>query len=250
MKGIKELQERAKKMAEQYQGGGNYIRRLILKPDEIARIRFLTDGGELYSDYFHTVKTVKNDREFFRSEHCTRDAEGDCQYCYSEEKNVGFRSIQMYFWVYVHYILHKQQNPKRESDKEAPLWKKVKRGEFIYYKEDINQPQILQRGRGSQDAYVNKFAALMTSYSTLLDRDYDWMRQGATKDDTSYDLIAQNASEMAEELKKLREELPFMEEVAKGKIISFGGSNDDEVGKKKDVSEEIESILEEDDTPF
>jgi len=201
----------------------NYI---FLKDRESAIIRFLTDGDEVILANFHTVEEVTPKGKRFSKHYCTQDL--TCKYC---AQGVSYGEV-IFLWGYCKYILHRTQNPRIDDDPNAPKWPRVRSGDQVYYKEDVNGPRIFSTGPGKGGAYKNALIKYSATYKTLLDRDYIWERQG-TGLGTTYTLTPKDPSKIEDSVKELIGTLPPLEKVVKGEIISLSGDTakvaDDEV---------------------
>jgi hypothetical protein len=164
---------------------------LKLKSGDIAVIRFITDINQMEWGYFHTLKSKNRlgDKEFTEDMYCKMQDEQRCECCESTtDQNLRKVKVRMFFHVYVYGILHK--DPDSDSK-----WQLVNYAGGKYYFEAINQFKVLKTGPGSQGnirekikAWAKRAADAEHPDGTLLNRMYDWTRQGSNMD-TIYDLI-------------------------------------------------------------
>lgn len=168
---------------------GDYIEELWVKAGESARIRFLTDGDEVITTFFHRVVTDKESGKV-RESYCTSSVGQDCQNCVDQVP----KSLRWHVWVYVYYRLLSQPQEGCEIIEQAGR---------VMYKQPVNKVMLLRRGVGKGQYLANKLQSLYQRYGTLLDRDYDWVRQGSTKDNTTYDLIPYDQANFTVAMKEL-----------------------------------------------
>src|SRR3990167_4748666 len=90
-------------------GAGN-TRYLWLTDDgESAKIRFLTDGDEIYWEWFHRLEDRAG--KFQGEKICKRSAlEEPCEYCDDNIKSV----FQWLAWVFVYYVDRSEPAPGRK----------------------------------------------------------------------------------------------------------------------------------------
>jgi hypothetical protein len=126
------------------------------------------------------------------------DPNDTCKLCAA---NVPSRN-QFWAYAYVYYVLHPFQNPRLEQDPEATKWTpmKVAAGARPLFKQDVGKIKIVLYGEQVFDSLL----ALFEEYSTLLDRDYTLVRNGAKGDsNTSYTFIAASEAPVTPEVKEL-----------------------------------------------
>ena len=203
---------------EMTQGGGSgkgddeYIRKngLWLRGGDISLIRFLTDGDSLGRARYHAVKQMfPSGKSFDKQILCTR-SEGNCDQCARGVRS----SLKLFFWVYVYHVLRGKQNFALANDPDAEVWKKVKRGTKQYYKEEVNAPRLLVTGPGKGLYVLGAFTTYFNKFETLLDRDYEWSREGSGRDDTAYTLIPDEVRDVPFQ----KVELPTLEDVIRGNV--------------------------------
>jgi len=209
----------------------NRILQIKLKDGEAALLRFLTEPDSVISAEFHSVKDMTPKGEWRVSRYCSQDS--SCKYC-AEGSTTG---EQIFLWAYCYYILHKQQNPRLDTDSNASRWKRVKVGEEPFFQEEINAPRIFKTGPGKGYVYKTTLIKYANEYGTYMDRDYKWFREGAQKENTSYTLMPKDPKPLSEEIKEVIKTLPDLTKVVNGEIFSF-----DQV--KNEGAEDIEEIKE------
>ncbi len=219
----------------------NRILKIKLKDGEQALFRFLTEPDSVISAEFHSVKEMTPKGEWRVPRYCSQDS--SCKYC-AEGSTTG---EQIFLWAYCYYILHKQQNPRLDTDSNASKWKRVRLGGEdgeVYYQEEVNAPRIFRTGPGKGYTYKNILINYANEFGTYLDRDYKLIRSGAQKENTAYTLMPKDPKPIDEEIKKIIKTLPDLAKVVSGEIISFDQPKKEEV-EKVGEGEDIEEIKEE-----
>ena len=212
----------------------NRIWQVKLKDGEAALLRFLTEPNSVISAEFHTVKEMTPKGEWRVPRYCSQDS--SCKYC----AEGGTTGEQIFLWAYCYYILHKQQNPRLDTDSNAPKWKRVTdASKQVYFQEEVNAPRIFRTGPGKGSIYKMTLINYANENGTYLDRDYKWIREGSQKENTAYTLMPKDPKPMSDEIKRIIKTLPDLADVVSGKIISF-----DQASKEEDI-EEVEDIIEE-----
>ena len=218
----------------------NRILQIKLKDGEQALFRFLTEPDSVISAEFHTVKEITPKGEWRVKKYCSQDS--SCKYC-AEGSTTG---ELIFLWTYCYYILHKQQNPRLDTDPESPKWKRVKVGEQIYFQEEVNGPRVFRTGPGKGYTYKTNLINYANEYGTYMDRDYKWIREGAQKEDTAYTLMPKDPKPMGDEVKKVLKELPDLTKVVSGEIISFDQTKSGEIEEIEELDEDnIKEVKEE-----
>ena len=240
LKGLGDIKKNQEKMQELM--GKDRINYVFLGDRENALIRFLTDGDDVILANFHTVEEVIPNGKRWAKYYCSQDA--TCKYC-AQGINWG---EMIFLWCYCKYILHRQQNPKLDNDPQAQQWKRVKSGDQIFFKEDVNEPRVFRMTPGKGNAYKKALIKYAAEYKTLLDRDYRWEREGSGKE-TTYTLTSRNPSIMADVVKNIIPTLPILEKVVMGEIVSFNGGSvdvkDNDIEDLEEISESSSDSVEE-----
>lgn len=218
----------------------NWIRTLKLGDGDVATFRFLTDGEQLVSARYHSVKEMTTNGERFRKKICTGVG---CPNCLEEAKS----SEMWHLWIWVFYIDHARPNPNVGVEEGAVEWKKTKKGSAFVFREEINAPMVFRMGMGQKGVYRKDLESKFDDYGTFLDRNYRYARSGVKKD-TSYSLNAQDPSEMPEEVKVAMETLPSLSKVVMGEIKSFDGDDSSHIDEEADGKPE-EAANDDDGTP-
>ncbi len=179
---------------------------LFLSQDgEKAKLRFLTDMDDFVSGVFHRQMMGKKLSDptpcvewMIREGFHAGDPTDTCKLC---DAKVPSRN-QFWAYAYVYYVLHPFQNPRLEQDPDATKWvpMKVAAGAKPLFKQDVGKLRIVLYGEQVFDSLL----ALFEEYTTLLDRDYTLVRNGAKGDsNTSYTFIAASEAPVAPEIKEL-----------------------------------------------
>ena len=237
LSGLKQIKEASEKGAQVSQSGGDFIPTLILRDNgEYAILRFISSADEVIQANFHTIEEMSSDgRKRFRDILCTYFDKGSCEHC---AKGVRF-SVYIFLWSYVRDIIHKEQNPRIETNPSAHKWQQVKISGQIFYKEEVNKPMIFRIKPGRGGNLKNQLIDYAETYGTLNDRDYKFTRSGIRKDPTtSYSLTPKNPEEEPL-VEKLREDLPALADFVTGKIRRFSEA-------KQETKEEKEGEVKED----
>ena len=198
------------------------------KEEKLARIRFITNYEDCASGWFHSIPKIgRLGKPFAELIYCMRQKDEECEYC-NNPKTMAVKD-KYFFWVWVHEKLHFKPDENRE-------WEKVEYLGEYYYLEPINKFQYLMTGPGFNDGIKNKFKQWFLRFKkTLLDRDYDWCREGFDLN-TDYDLIprdekptklAKEIEEGAKELQPIDSVMELMMPIKLGKDKEEG-SNDEE----------------------
>ena len=195
-------------------GGSRYIRHIRLRDDgEFCRLWFLTEGDEIFLESFHNIDNPGSGPKWL-SKICVNSAFGQaCEYC--EE---GSARTEFLAWTYelLHFYPDKPDNVET---------KKATIGSGRMYVEEVNEIRLMRASimhRGS-------IKTRMERHGTLLDRPFDWIRDGKKGSKRpSYTLEALDVEKMTKELRELMETLPDLEDVALGKVERLGGASDDE----------------------
>ena len=197
---------------------GKWIRTLALKEGDVATFRFLTDKPDLLVVPMHSVAKISTKGKDFREDvYCTK---GDGEPCPNCAQGVPVIT-RIFGWCYVYYILHKFQNPRLDGNPQAPRWAYVKVGDKNLYKEDVNDVLVFKTGIGKGAVYSNAIKAFYEEYGSILDRDYKWSRAGQTKDDTSYNLLAKDPTDLSDVVKTANKGLPKLDDFVTGKVKTF-----------------------------
>jgi len=212
LKGLGEIGKKAQEAQENM--SKDRIRYLSLRNAEVAHLRFLTDEDGVILANFHTVEEMTPKGSVWRKYYCSGDS--TCKYC---AQGLDYGEM-IFLWCYCRLVLHKQQNPRLDSNPEADKWVRVKSDGEIYYKEDVNDIRVFRTTPGKGMAYKKALIGYANTYKTLLDREYKWSREGSSKD-TIYTLIPKDPSKMSEEVRELIKTLPDLSKVVSGEITSF-----------------------------
>jgi len=204
--GLNALKERMAAIEKARQHMSANDRELKLKDSEIARIRFITDGDDFYTDSFHSVpRKTPSGKDFSEDVLCTAQ-ERECSFCESLEEALCKTKIKIFTWVYVYYILHRSEVENSSIFERAGL---------KFFKQDINDFKIIKTGEGWGGYIANKFISYFNKYGTLLDRDYEWIRQGASLN-TTYELLPEDPLKVAASITKAAASLPLLKDHVTG----------------------------------
>lgn len=202
-------------------GGGDFIRRVKLADDkESCRIRFITDGDEVFWDFFHRIMKKGS---FAGFEICVNEALGQvCDIC-DEGGEGAKKSKQVFLWVWEldhDYI----EEPKGVECEE------VKVGRRTVYRAEINDVRLMQYSTAHKSGINRQFDRL----GTLLDHEFEWVRDGE-KGTTrpTYMLEALEKNKASKEMHEAAESLPDLEDVALGKVQSLSDEEEEEEKPKR-----------------
>ena len=211
---------------------------LRVKDGDIAKVRFITDRSDIFWGYFHSVpKFTRTGERYSESVYCLAEDGLDCPYD-GIEGDMSITRRKIYFWIYVYYVLHKQQK------KNGTNWESVEFEEEQMFKETVEAPRILGTGPGMNGYIEDRFDTWFKKYKTFLDRDYLWRRKGSGMKDTLYDLVPEDKSDFDMALVKV--ELPDLESIIK-KISVPKEEEKTETKKDKSFVESVKDIFEEED---
>lgn len=212
-------------------GGRNFIRHVRLRDNgEFCRLRFLTEGDEIFLERFHNVKNSGGGGPRWATKICVNSAFGQaCEYCEQAEADergpVGSARTEFLAWTYetLHFYPNK---PAKVETKAATV------GSNKMYVEEVNEPRLLR----ASVMHRGPIKARMERHGTLLDRLFDWIRDGeAGSMRPTYTLEALDKEKMPKELSELAASLPDLEDIALGKVerLDGRGGDDDETPDKK-----------------
>ena len=222
-------------------GGGDYIEYVKLRDDgDMVLFRPVTDSDPEFAEKsgahhvfikgeFHSVPgTSSRGVDFWKDVLCGSrfdeakdDWVGECDLCKKEIR----RRTQFYAWVYVYANYFRAQDPRYipgDSNTDKFKRKQVRRGQDIFYKQDVNKYCIWQDGYFMLELLKGKIG----QFGTLCDRDYIVIRHGVRKNqNTQRELEAQERSPMSPEIMEGSAELPSLYDVALGKTRKYGGGS-------------------------
>ena len=196
-------------------GGGDFIRRVKLADDkESCRIRFITDGDEVFWDFFHRL--MKRGK-FAGFQICVNEALGQvCDIC-DEGGEDAKKSKQVFLWVWE--IDHDFVEEPRGGD-----YAGVKVGRRTVYRADVGEVRLMQYSTAHKSGINRQFDRL----GTLLDHEFEWVRdgeRGTTR--PTYMLEALEKCKAPKEMLEAAEDLPDLEDVALGKVQSLGDEEEE-----------------------
>jgi hypothetical protein len=161
----------------------------------------------------HGVKRLTPRGEFWIKVYCKLQDGQPCEHCAN-----GVSSSPLFFlWAYVYEIMHRQQNPKLASNPDAEKWERLVVKDMSYFKEVVNGPMVFRTGPGKDQKYRNMLINFADEYGTLCDRDYKWIRTGATKDTTDYSLLPKDPKKITKEVATVKKDLLDLGDVISGK---------------------------------
>ena len=206
--------------------GGTFVRGIRLKEDkESCRIRFLTEDDEVFFASFHDSRIPP----VFGDVCVKEEFSEECNKC---EKGERFKT-QWLAWVYeyTHDYVNEGDIPEDVEDYETI---ELGSGRKIY-RVEVNDIGLMCYARGHKGSIVH----FSEKYGTLLDRDYEWSRNGKSGDmETTYMLEPEDKGKMSTELKKLMNDLPDLEKIATGEVTTI--DNEEEEDDKGEIFEEPE----------
>jgi len=222
-KGIGAMKEAQKRIqASMQSSGGRYIG---IGDQESFVFRFMADEDGVVNGYFHRVPMEQNDRSWTQDVPCLGD---DCPYCKSEDTKISKKSYKFLTWAWVYYRLH------TKADEEGK-WEPVEKDEATFYKEPIDKPMILKQGY----YFSRLLTAIYAKYGTLVDRDYECIRNG-TGLDTSYSLFPEDKKPVSKKIKAAIKELEDLDGIIEG-----SNQNLTPIKPKEKVKDEDEEYSEE-----
>ena len=159
-------------LTQMSEGGGGKskqnagFKRVMLYDDgESSKLRFLTDADEMYFDWFHKYADP-GDKWPTKRRICLRSAlNAPCEDCDNELPSV----YEWMAWVYVY-----TQNLGKAGDGRTP----VTVGRRTYYQENCNEVRLMRYASFHKASVKAQYERL----STLLDYEFEWIRQGGEKD--------------------------------------------------------------------
>jgi len=209
IKGLKGIQEKSAEV-EMF-SNQNRVQYLYLQDGDSALVRFI-DDNEMMQTKMHEYEEMAPTGKQYRKAYCIDNLLGEaCKWCASGNiaKNVYV------FSVYVYAIIHKAQNPKLNSDPDAPKWEAVTQGKQIVYKEAIDEMRIL-RTKWGKDGYIkNMIIGFVDEYGTLCDRDYKFSRNGGGIK-TLYSFLPKDHSDESAEVARAKVDAISIEEILLG----------------------------------
>ena len=202
-------------------GGGDFIRRVKLADDkESCRIRFITDGDEVFWDFFHRLMKKGS---FAGFQICVNEALGQvCDIC-DEGGDPAKKSKQIFLWVWE--IEHDYIEEPKSGD-----YEEVKVGRRTVYRADVNEVRLMQYSTAHKSGINRQFDRL----GTLLDHDFEWVRdgeRGTTR--PTYMLEALEKCKPPKGMDEAAEGLPDLEDVALGKVQSLGDEEEEEKPRRR-----------------
>ena len=229
-KGIDNLPERTSG------GRTSYVK--VMDDGEFIRLRFLTDGDEVISDYFHRLMQGKKFKGFAL---CPSSVGKDCELC--EEGDTPQLQFLAHVFEYEHYYNEAGQNRK-----------KTKIGQRVYYVENVNETRLMRYAV----AHMRSIKLRWERNGTLLDRDFEWIRSGKAGDTRpSYTLEPLDPTAIDPEIKDLIDDLPDLEEQAlaslqgkKPAVRRVTSDDDEDEAPKRGRVVEPDDDNEEEEPPF
>jgi hypothetical protein len=198
-KGIGAMKDAQKRIqASMQSSGGRYVG---IGDQESFLFRFMIDEDGITNGYFHRVPMEQNDRSWTQDVPCLGDG---CPYCASDDSKISKRSYKFLTWIWVYYRLH------TKADEEGK-WEPVEKDDGTFYKESLEKPMILKQGY----YFSRLLTAIYAKYGTLIDRDYECIRNG-TGLDTSYSLFPEDKRPMSKKVKAATKELEDIDGIIEG----------------------------------
>ena len=164
---------------------------------ESCKLRFLTDADEFYYEWFHRVEVGG---KYQGDKICVQSALGEsCKLCEQGAKS----SMLFLAWVYEYH--HDYPEP---GDRRVRV---ISEGSRTVYREEVNEARLLKASGMHKGSIKMRFER----FGTLLDHDYEWIRQGV-KGTTRpvYLLEPVEKTPLPKELADLCASLPDLEDVA------------------------------------
>jgi hypothetical protein len=199
IKGLKEIQEKTAEAVDL--ASQNRAKYLYLGDGDSAMFRFI-DDEEIVQAKIHEYKEMTPMGENHKKTYCSESLTGTpCKWCASGNIAKGV----YIFLVYVYHIVHKNQNPKLNTDSNATKWEVVKQGAQTFYKEDVNEIRTLRIKFGKDSYLKNAILQFAGEYTTLCDRDYRFTRTGAGLK-TLYSFVPKDPSKVSQKVLDAKKE--------------------------------------------
>jgi hypothetical protein len=227
-KGLAAEQQERTERAAQSGGGGkkNWIREVRLTgPGETARMRVLTEGDGFLSAWYHRVQDVlASGATVWRRRLCPQEIGSRCATCEEyvaatpeDRKHLPNRSRQFLAWAFVRFIDYPEAPA---SDKIETQLVKNDQG-VVVNRQTVDSVRLIAMSVSHLDPFVFRF----DRNKTLLDRDFEMVRQGARGiQKPTYLLEPLDPSPMTAELKDIMAGLPSLEDVMYGRVSDLGGT--------------------------
>lgn len=187
----------------------------LTQSGDVAKIRFLTDGGDVFAHQFHEVSmTSRRGKGYTKDVLCTRRLDDEANYIDPVENCEQCKAGNMAWskgiaWVFVEWIAHRAQ-----LDKD---WQVRTRGEVTFYMEKVEEARFYVLKGRVRDQVADRFF----QKGTLTDRDFEVTRYGKTGEGPiNYEFEPMDKAEPSEACQKAIAELRPLEEAV---IEEFGG---------------------------
>lgn len=172
----------------------NYIK--LLEDGESCRIRFITEGDQIVSDYFHRVMKGKQFKGFTI---CKQSLDEDCEDCDDGDQ----AQLQFLAWVWEYDHFHTEDGQNRT---------KIKIGSRTFYKEEVNEVKLMRYAA----AHLGSIKSKWERNQTITDRDFEWIRSGPKGDNRpSYTLEGDDPTKLSKAVKEAAADIEDLETFAK-----------------------------------
>lgn len=221
---LKGLAAARQRQEERSFSGTTWVPELYLRDGDRAFVRFLSRADDS-DDRFGTArvhsvkKQSKKGKIYSQDVFCTREDEGRCTLCDSEDQETKRTSDRLAVWVWIYKIWHTHQNPKLgEDDEEA--WKQIRtKSGATFFEESIEAVQLFKKGYGNKGYIFDYFLTHFDRYGTMNDRTYEISRKGSSFNDTSYSIVpSPNESEIEDHVATAAAKLPSIELIFKNQV--------------------------------
>ena len=167
---------------------GEGVPEIWVASGEIVECHFLTDADDIIEARFHRVPfQLPSGTSVTRERFCKGDIQEDCEFCKHTDDGVRRRVLRWYAWMFVQKLIVPQM-PEGVGG-----LKPVTRGSRQMFEWEVNEPAILRKGEGNQRYLVQQLIQSQERYGSLLGRKFEWLRTGATRNDTTYMLQSVDA---------------------------------------------------------
>ncbi len=222
--------------------GDKVLFRMVTESDvqyaEQYKIPHLFIKGEFHKEEGKSKRGVAFTRDVLCATQFNNDTqawEGECALCKDPENR---SRTQFFAWVWVYACYYKRQDERYipGDDSTAQFKRKqIRRGQELFFKEDVNQYRIWQDGYYMLEQIQGKAAR----FGPLCDRDYTVTRHGVRRSpQTQRILEEQSPTALLDEIREGAWNLPELADVASNKVRTLGGTpTSQEVPGEVDISE-------------
>ena len=170
---------------------GEGVPEVWIASGEVVECQFLTDADDIVEARFHRVPfQLPSGVSVTRERFCQGDVQEDCEFCKHVDDGIRRRVLRWYAWMFVQKLIVPQM-PEGVANVTP-----ITRGSRQMFEWDINEPAILRKGEGNQRYIVQQLIQAQERYGSLKGRTFEWLRTGATRNDTTYMLQGVDAADV------------------------------------------------------